>query len=99
MRRANIPGSYFGTDGAGFEHYWSSATRTMTVLNPESGEAREFEIPSELHDPDARPMVDWAIDTIEQHGEAWVDVRTGREHERKWLQGELPVGEFPGDDA
>jgi len=64
-------GSYFGTDGAGFEHYFQMGSRRMTVVDQAAGESRTFKIP---HIDNA--LAEWAINTIVQHdGAMWQDIR------------------------
>ena len=80
-----VPGSYFGTDGAGFEHYFVMGAQRMRVTDGD--EVRTFRIP---HDKD---LVDWAIQTVEQHKAYWADVRLDPP-QHLWLEGAVPVGEF-----
>lgn len=64
-------GSYFGTDGAGFEHYFSMGSRRMTVVDQAAGESKTFKIGNIDN-----ALVEWAINTIVQHdGTLWEEIR------------------------
>ena len=96
-KRRPVPGTFFGTDGAGFEHYYEMASRTMTMVDREAGKRRQFTIP-ESETPGDRPLIDWAIHTVKQHGAAWETIKVDQP-ERAWLQGDVPVGDDPAEVA
>jgi len=82
-------GSYFGTDGAGFEHYYCMGNRRMTVVDRGAGESKTFKIP---HIENA--LVEWAVNTIVANdGALWQDIKLdpGRE---QVLTGEVEDEEF-----
>lgn len=90
-RRDSVPGSYFGTDGRGFEHYYSVGTRIVTMVDPETDERKTMHIP-EAEAPEDAPLLDYAIHVVEEWEAYWEEIRLD-EPKRSWLKGDVPVGE------
>lgn len=81
---SDVPGAYFGTDGAGFDHYWMSGDRYMRVTDGD--DVRKFKI------PDGESLVDWAIHSVVEHDAYWEQIKLDPP-KCYWLTGELEVGE------
>lgn len=101
-RRADVPGTYFGTDGAGFDHYYSMGSRKMTVVDGD--DTRTFKIPTSFEGDGI--LLRWAVHTMAEHdGAYWneihldpqyADVLCGRVEDEEFER--ILAGKMEGDD-
>ena len=72
--------NYWGTDGAGDEHYWSVSEYTMYVDTDDGVEGFD------IHETPCEDLVDWAIHIALKRG-YWADVDLSAEAQRRLTAG------------
>ena len=84
-RLDDVPGSYLGTDGNGWQHYYQMGTRKVTVVDGD--ERKTFRVGRE------QTLIEWAAATIRETGAHWQDIRLDSEAEAV-LTGEISLAEL-----
>ena len=82
---ADVPGSYLGTDGNGWQHYYQMATRKVTVVDGD--ERKTFRVGRD------QTLIEWAAATVRETGAHWQDIRLDSEAEAV-LTGEISLAEL-----